>query len=173
MLTTILMAMTLNISFAGERGHMLIGEATDHHESLIAQSGNDLYGLQVSVRGHRACQVRAFFQGMPPQTAQFCAGRVTRRHVDDAGMAVFEAGETVNGVAACFDEDDKVGAIRLYTYSDGAVTAHVAPCVTEYRTVWCKRGWTVQGLQLYFDRPAGGLAHAGLVGLRPLCVDSA
>ena len=118
-------------------------------------------------------QVRAFFRGASPRTAQFCTRRMTRRQLAGAGTATLRAGERVNGVAACFTDDERVGAVRLYTFADEAATAEAGDCVTEYRTVWCQRGWTVQGVQLYFDRAAVGPGQASLVGLRPLCVNSA
>ncbi|WP_143742959.1 hypothetical protein [Maricaulis sp. W15] len=173
MLTSLLVSLVLSLGRAGEGEEMVLGQTTDYHTSLIALSGHDFYGLQIAVRRHRPCQVRAFFHDAPPRAAQYCFGRVTQRHVTEAGSGILDAGERVNGVAACFTATDRVGAVRLYTFSGEAVTARVGNCVTEFRTVWCERGWTVQGLQLYFDRPAGGLSHASLVGMRPLCVDSA
>lgn len=173
MLTTLVLSLAVTFGLAGEGEEMVVGASTDFHASLIALPGHDFSGLQIAMRRSRPCQVRAFFHGAPPRAAQFCAGRVTQRHVEDAGRAILATGQRVNGIAACLTDDERIGAVRLYTFSGEAVTARVGECVTEFRTVWCQRGWTVQGLQLYFDRPAGGLAHGGLVGLRPLCVDSA
>ncbi|WP_295692123.1 hypothetical protein [uncultured Maricaulis sp.] len=173
MLKALVLSLAVTFGVVGEGEEMVVGTSTDFHSSLIALPGHDFHGLQIAVRRARPCQVRAFFQGAPPRAAQFCAGRVTQRHVEEAGRAILEDGARVNGIAACLTARERIGAVRLYTFSGEAVTARVGECVTEFRTVWCQRGWTVQGLQLYFDRPAGGLAHGGLVGLRPLCVDSA
>ena len=173
MLAMLVMSLAVALGLVGEGEDRVIGRSTDFHTSLIALSGSDFHGLQITVRNHRPCQVRAFFQDAPPRAAQYCSGRVTRRHMADAGLALLGPGERVNGIAACLAENERIGAVRLYTFSDEAVTARAGACMTEFRTVWCPRGWTVQGLQLYFDRPAGGLSHASLVGLRPLCVQSA
>ncbi len=173
MLTTFVMAILVTFSMIGESEEMVVGETTDFHTSLIAVSGHDFYGLQIGVRRDRPCQVRAFFRGASPRTAQFCTRRMTRRQLEGAGSATLRAGERVNGIAACFTDAERVGAVRLYTFADEAVTAEAGDCVTEYRTVWCQRGWTVQGVQLYFDRAATGPGQASLVGLRPLCVNSA
>jgi len=156
----------------GEGAAMRLGRKTAHHASLIAPAGQDFFGLQMIVRHGNPCQIRAFFDGAPPRVAQYCAGRITRRHVDNARYAVLEPGDRVNGLAVCMADDDRIGALRLYTFSGAAVTARAEACVTEYRAVWCRSGWRVQGVQLYFDRAAGGMSHARLVGLRPLCADA-
>ncbi|WP_323762606.1 hypothetical protein [Maricaulis sp.] len=173
MLTTFVAAMLVAFGTVGEGEEMVVGQTTAYHTSLIAVPGHDFYGLQIAVRRDRPCQVRAFFRGASPRTAQFCTRRMTRRQLAGAGTATLRAGERVNGISACFTEDERVGAVRLYTFADQAATAEAGECVTEYRTVWCQRGWTVQGVQLYFDRAAAGPGQASLVGLRPLCVNSA
>ncbi|WP_291844643.1 hypothetical protein [Maricaulis sp.] len=172
MLTSLIVSLVLSLGLMGEGEEMVVGQITDHDASLIGPPGHDFYGVKIAVRRHHPCQVRAFFHGAPPRAAQFCAGRVTSRHIAEAATGVLDPGDRVNGVSACFTEDEQVGAIRLYRFSGEAVTARAGACVTEYRTVWCQRGWTVQGLQLYFDGPSGGRSHASLVGMRPLCVDS-
>jgi len=173
MLTTFVVAMLMSFGTIGEGEEMVVGQTTEFHTSLIADPGHDFYGLQIAVRRDRPCQVRAFFRGASPRTAQFCTRRMTRRQLAGAGTATLSAEERVNGIAACFTDDERVGAVRLYTFADEAATAEAGDCVTEYRTVWCQRGWTVQGVQLYFDRAAVGPGQASLVGLRPLCVNSA
>ena len=173
MLTPLVVSLLLGLGHGPDGAEMVLGQSTPFYASLLAQPGQDLYGVQIAARWERPCQVRAFFHGGPPQAVQFCSGRVTRRHIGEGGTGILDDGARANGISACFTSQNRVGAVRLYAFSGEAVTARTGACVTEFRTVWCQRGWTVQGLQLYFDRPAGGLRHASLVGLRPLCADSA
>ena len=93
MLAMLVMSLAVAIGLAGEGEDRVIGRSTDFHTSLIALSGSDFHGLQITVRNHRPCQVRAFFQDAPPRAAQYCSGRVTRRHMADAGLAL-EPGQT-------------------------------------------------------------------------------
>ncbi len=148
-----------------------VGAMTDYSVALIGEGGAGPYGLHLTRRDGRVCQLRVYFQGQAPRMAEYCAGRVVSRHVEEAGLARMETQSTVTAIAACFSSDLAVAAVRLAADNGESATAQALPCAGDYTRVSCAAGWAVQGLYLYFDGPADGRQHRRLVGLRPLCAN--
>lgn len=165
--------MLLTLVFAavliGEGDSQVVGSVTEHDTTVLGEGNGALYGLQFTERRSRACQVRAFFRGHPPRTAQFCSGRVVGRHVRDAAAALMGVTEEVTGLSACHDRRGKLAVVRLHSGNDETAEARLGDCDGDFQRVDCGDGWAVQGLQLYFDGPAQTRAHRNLAGIRPLC----
>ncbi|WP_417481582.1 hypothetical protein [Maricaulis sp.] len=148
---------------------MLLGLETPESKTLLSENAEDLYGLQLTLRDNRLCQVRAFFRGAPPRAARYCAGRVTGRQVARSGVAVLGVGETLQGVGACFGRDRRIVAVRFLTAAGETATAQTAPCTGSFEQVRCQNDWVVQGVQLYFGGASWLRPQPNLQGLRPLC----
>ena len=148
---------------------MLLGIQTRESKTLLSENGEALYGLQLTPRDRRLCQVRAFFRGAPPHAARFCLGRVTSRHLARSSVAVLGLGEAVHGIGSCATPGGRIVAVRLYTDTGAHVTARIGECNGPYQQVWCRGEWVVQGVQLYFGGTSWLRPHASLLGLRPLC----
>lgn len=148
---------------------MVVGVETRNSKVLLGEGPNALYGLQLTPRDNRICQVRAFFRGAPPRTARYCHGRVTGRVVARSGVAVLGLGEQVHGIGVCMTSDDRVAAVRFYTDGGAFVTAQQGSCAGEFRQLMCQSAWGVQGLQLYFGRSSWLRPQPALVGVRALC----
>ncbi|WP_417468364.1 hypothetical protein [Maricaulis sp.] len=148
---------------------MLLGLETRESKTLLSENAEDFYGLQLTPRDNRVCQVRAFFRGAPPRTARYCAGRVTGRQVARSGVAVLGVGETVQGIGTCFGRNRRIVAVRFFTGAGETVTAQTAACTGSFQEVRCQEGWVVQGVQLYFGGASWLRPQPGLQGLRPLC----
>jgi hypothetical protein len=159
----------LSVTVTGEGEEMLLGERTAFSKTLLGDVTDSFYGVQVVRRGSRACQVRGFFRGRSPQTAQYCSGRVRASHVRNASVAVVGVGERVNGISACTNSRGYIAVIRLHTESGDQVAARMEECASDFREVHCGASWAVQGVQLYFDGDREGRAHRRLRGIRPLC----
>ncbi|MBO6798412.1 hypothetical protein [Maricaulis sp.] len=169
MLLTLILASSLTLTIAGEGDAQVVGAVTEHQSTLLSQGGGALYGLQITERRSRACQVRAFFRGAPPRTSQFCSGRVVGRHVRDASAALMGIAEEVTGLSACMDRNEKIAVVRLHSGSGQTAQASVGECATDFQRVDCEAGWAVQGIQFYFDGASGTRSHRHLSGMRPLC----
>lgn len=167
--SAILLAGLLSSGGVGIPTEMVLGEETGYSETLLGDMSDTLYGLQLTPRGGRVCHVRAFFRGAPPQTANFCSGRVTARHMRRASAAVLGVGERVQSIGACRDRNGMIAEIRLHTDTGDEVLAQVADCVGEYTQVSCMDQWSIQGVQLFFDGDENGRSHRRLRGVRALC----
>lgn len=164
-----LLTLVLTAVLIGEGDAQVIGSVTDYDTTLLGEGSGALYGLQFTERRSRACQVRAFFRGNPPRTAQFCSGRVVGRHVRNAAAALMGVTEEVTGLSGCKDHRGHLAVIRLHSGNHEVAEARVGECSTRYQRVDCEEGWAVQGLQLYFDGQAQTRSHRNLSGIRPLC----
>lgn len=149
----------------------LIGRETEYSAALIGDAADGLYAIQLTSRGGRLCQVRAFFHAEEPRAAQFCAGRVVARHVRDAGIAMLAEDEFATSLSACLTPRGHVAALRFAAAGGRSVTAPFRHCdATGFVRVDCAEGWSIQGLDLYFDGAPGRFTHRRLVGIRPLCM---
>ena len=164
----VLLIANLAVSVAEGESSMLLGIQTEHAKTLLSQNDERLYGLQLTPRNGRLCQVRAFFRGAPPRAARFCSNRVIGRQVARSGVAVLGLGERVHGVGAC-SVNDRIVAVRLYTRDGAYVAAQIDACDGPYQQVWCQGNWVVQGVQLYFGGANWLRPRPGLQGIRPLC----
>jgi len=153
----------------GEGADMLLGMETNDSKVLLANVSDSFYGLQLTPRRGRTCHVRAFFRGTAPQTAHYCAGRVTASHLRHAGVAGLGVGQSLHGIGACLTRRGMVGAVSLHTTEGDEHIAQIFDCDTEFATVYCGDGWAIQGVQLFFDGEGTGRRHRRLMGLRPLC----
>jgi hypothetical protein len=163
------LVVSLAATMAGEGEEMLLGEQTAFSKTLLGDVTDSFYGMQIVRRGSRACQVRGFFRGRSPQTAQYCSGRVRASHVRNAAVAVVGVGERVHGISACRNERGYIAVVRLHTESGDQVAAWMEDCASDFQEVHCGASWAVQGVQLYFDGDREGRAHRRLRGIRPLC----
>ena len=169
MLLALVLASGLAAMVAGEGDAQVVGSASEFRSTILGQGTGALYGVQITERGNRACQVRAFFRGAPPRTAQFCSGRVVGRHVRDASAALMGVAEEVTGLSACMDRNENIAVVRLHSGNGETAEASFGNCATDFQRVDCETGWAVQGIQLYFDGAPGTRSHRNLRGMRPLC----
>lgn len=163
------LTLVLAAALIGEGDAQVIGSVTDYDTTLLGEGDGALYGLQFTERRSRACQVRAFFRGNSPRTAQFCSGRVVGRHVRNAAAALMGVTEEVTGLSGCKDGRGNLAVVRLHSGNHEISEARVGECETRFQRVDCAEGWAVQGVQLYFDGEAQTRSHRNLAGIRPLC----
>ncbi|WP_300531720.1 hypothetical protein [Maricaulis sp.] len=168
-LSALLVSLWLTSSLAGEDEEMMLGQVTPYESAILVENAGQLFGLQLTSRRNRVCQVRIYARGEVPRTAQYCSGRVVARLVRQSANAVLPDGQYAQGVSACLNRHGKIAAVRLHPQDGAAVTARVHDCDGDYETVTCDAGWAVQGLNLYFDGAAGGRGNKQLAGIRPLC----
>ena len=169
MILSLLTAVGLAASVLGEGDAQVIGAVTEHETTLLGEGSGALYGLQLTERRNRACQVRGFFRGEPPRAARFCSGRVVGRHVRDSAAALMGVTAEVNGLSGCTDRNGNMARVWLHSSEEDSAPADLGECTEPTQRVDCEEGWAVQGVQLYFDGEAGGRSHRNLRGIRPLC----
>ena len=177
MATAMLAAAALAVpALAGDEDEdeRLLGVETAHTRTLMGAGMSDFYALQVTERGGHACQIRAYFRNAPPQTAQYCRGRVLGRHVRASETARLADGLHMSGVGFCTQRDGTPARIRLIPDGEGdPEDIWLDGCTAPMKTSMCKPGWAVQGVQLYFDGAPSMFRHRDLVGLRPFCAPTA
>lgn len=147
----------------------VLGRVSEHSAALISTRGGMFYGISLTPRDGNLCQIRAYFEGESPRTAEYCSGRVVSRHFEETGISAVHSTQAVEAISACFSGQTHIAALGLTDAAGERVSTRAAACDSDFQTVSCRSGWAVQGLHLYFDGPADGRRHRRLVGLRPLC----
>tara|TARA_R110000868_G_scaffold335060_1_gene595811 strand:+ start:12319 stop:12849 length:531 start_codon:yes stop_codon:yes gene_type:complete len=165
----ILIAASLAGSTVKAESTMLMGIETPRSRTLLSENGELFYGLQLTRREGRVCQVRAFFRGAPPRTAGLCRGRVTSRLLARSGVAVLGLGEAVHGIGTCSTPDQRIVAVRFDTGAGGDLTAQAEDCAGPYQQIRCEGDRVVQGVQLYFGGATWWRPQPSLQGVRALC----